>query len=901
MCMPTKKKIVIIKRKYKFLKLQKNRKEPIAGSWQDNTTMKKDNTSYNYGLLTGKTNNITVIDLDTDKWDNNHKFIKTFGKDYIKLFNTRIHKTPGGGYHLIYKYDPDIKQTQNKKYNIDVRSDGGYIVDEGNTINDEKYNNLKYTIYNNSSIKNIPESLKTFLLDNILTSKSTQKTKEGKKQDNTFEPSTIKFYATPDQIDKILIKIKQKYFDDNIEWHKFTHMCKLFNIKDKWDTLSKTGTGYNRAKNMKIWDTIKPINYVKQIFKDCKIILPDTYETMLYKPTEPDINQPNEIINRNKLGQKKQKNMFEPQDKDYIKIEKISEDIVIIKSDTGTGKTTLFTHYCLKTQPKVLSICARTSLVDAQHQVFCNSGIHCLHYKTDKILKYNSAVTTIDSLNKCSILIEDIHEYVVFIDEANSLVEYLATVDYIKDIENKFNMFLYILKHCKKVIMVDADISDVIFRLTDYLQRSTKYIINQYKHNQGVPTEEYDDIDKIIADINTRDKYMVACDSKRIAQYIFLHTGKKGILIHSGKDNKLPEGTTLDDYDCVIFTPAIVYGLDSTMRRHVYAIMKTRTISPRHMLQQISRCRDITKLHFFFGSKKSTYPKYNSYKECHDIVNTTWKKGKNIYDIDNFEAEKLFNKIYRDVEYKKDAYDTNKPIHLKLLLKDRGFILDETVEPIIKPTMNAKQIKNAVLEYELSKLDLNDVNVKDKNEKYLGGLTIEQLEQIPEIFVDDHLLTSYFLVNKFYKLVNDDRAIEDINETNKDKNDFVIKKFMSQANRMIFLEKFKKKVNYQFKDNCDIYVPEFDTMDFTKEIDDYKSIFRCQSFKPIEINDRYDCENIIYKMTRQIYGDLFRGKKIKVNNKNRYRYHINDEYNALRIYDKIQEFQKINNKSICMF
>ena len=118
---------------------------------------------------------------------------------------------------------------------------------------------------------------------------------------------------------------------------------------------------------------------------------------------------------------------------------------------------------------------------------------------------------------------------------------------------------------------------------------------------------------------------------------------------------------------------------------------------------------------------------------------------------------------------------------------------------------------------------------------------------------------------------------------------------------MIFLEKLKKKVNYQFKDNCDIYVPEFDTMDFTKDIDDYQSIFRTRSFKPIEINDKYDCENIIYKMTRQIYGDLFCSKRIKINNKNRYKYFINLGYKPLYIYSKIQEFQKINNKPICMF
>ena len=80
------------------------------------------NYNHNVGLLTGKINGITCIDLDF--YDNdksfdkeNNKFIKTFGmpsNDNKYIFNTFTNITPKGGYHLVFEYDEDIRQTQTK-------------------------------------------------------------------------------------------------------------------------------------------------------------------------------------------------------------------------------------------------------------------------------------------------------------------------------------------------------------------------------------------------------------------------------------------------------------------------------------------------------------------------------------------------------------------------------------------------------------------------------------------------------------------------------------------------------------------------------------------------------------------------------------------------------------------
>lgn len=79
----------------------------------------------NIGIVTGKISGITVVDIDTKgetvvDW-------KSFPQTYTV-------KTPSGGYHLYYQYDPEIKQTANtypQFPHVDIRNDGGYVVGAG--------------------------------------------------------------------------------------------------------------------------------------------------------------------------------------------------------------------------------------------------------------------------------------------------------------------------------------------------------------------------------------------------------------------------------------------------------------------------------------------------------------------------------------------------------------------------------------------------------------------------------------------------------------------------------------------------------------------------------------------------------------------------------------------------
>jgi hypothetical protein len=79
-------------------------------------------TAHQIGVPTGETNNLDVLDIDPRKggdafWEEN------------RLPLTRMHRTPSGGHHLLFRHAPGLRCSAGRiAPGIDVRADGGYIV-----------------------------------------------------------------------------------------------------------------------------------------------------------------------------------------------------------------------------------------------------------------------------------------------------------------------------------------------------------------------------------------------------------------------------------------------------------------------------------------------------------------------------------------------------------------------------------------------------------------------------------------------------------------------------------------------------------------------------------------------------------------------------------------------------
>jgi hypothetical protein len=971
------------------LKVIKNSKRPAFTEKKNNTTKKqytwkilkpeeKINNDFlmssNWGIICNKKNGILGVDLDCYKWSpefgchKSDEFYKKFGKDYIKRFNTYTQKTPTGGIHLVFLYDKDLNQTESTKNckfgtGIDIRNGhddnilgGGYLVGAGSVYKDKEGNIKKYELINDVAPNKMPEDLKLWLLENIYTAQEDIKNKKkNKSKIEKIEESIIKhvykYKISDEELEEEIIKnLPKSYLEDYGDWFKFTSAMKTLDKYELWQKICKKYSGYDENNNNKIWQSINiksskyPLNYyVEHIFKIAKKY--KLLKFVKYKPVPEDKKKPNKIINRKKLAHYENEN--EKDEPIKLELNKKNNNSVI-QADTGTGKTTLFKKEIQN--KKFISIVSRVSLGKEQYHNFNQNGIDCVFYANCWPDSGDSVITTIDSILCCNRIIEDIKNYTIFIDEFNSVLEYIIQADTcLKNTRAKcWKYLIHILKNAKNFVCVDADISELCFILLDYIGRPYNFIKNEYKHNNNVEAKEVYSIEDFIKIIKGKKKYMVACDSKKAAEYIYLETGKQAKLLTASTD-KL-EDETLDDYDKIIFSPSIIYGLDSSINRPVFCYHKENTISPPNMVQQIARCRDIKKLYFCFQKKQFTPVKFNTKEECDDYYLELYNYGNEFFDPleqENNNNEKIFFEMLKYYYYKMDAYNSNKACHFKLIIEKRGFILNSKNKETKKITKDiAEDIKNKVMDFKLENFNIDSAQVQEFNEKYLGNLSKVQLLEFKDLFIEDGLandvfkLKAYFeygtknqpLFNaqKEYNNLEDDDIIrkettaenmanyldceEMYNKVN-EQEDMKIKKIQTNKFKCYLIDKFKYMTGYKeigrniltiqnAKDeepkdekkynlmNCDKELNEEQKKKFIKA---YKLVFNYRGKKDPELNNKYDYEKFIYNMMKKHFGSQLFNKPIKKRDgtKVKYVYSINYDADILKYCKKLANYQRI--------
>lgn len=840
----------------------------------------------NSGIPTGKEyNNIIVVDLDFYKDDfyndDDNLFIKTF-KNFVELFNTYTVKSPNNGYHLYFEYDEDIKQTSNEKLKIDIRSDGGYIVAPYSKID-----NKTYDIINDVKIKKIPKNLKDFLLNNLYTIEQKIKNEKKYKLNKTVIKNNFKYNITKDELKEIIYKLPDKYWSNNDEFLKFTTFCKIFDIQDLWDEINKTKPKYNYENNInKYWNTCKTeynliIDEILYSMNGKKDKNNKSIEGQLiinyckYKPILKNVIKPDKEINKKKLGYD-----FFNNEKDYI-----------IKSDTGTGKTTSFKHYIKKINKPFISIVSRVSLGQEQYNTFSKFNIDCKFYKYEnEFIQNDNIIIQVDSIRKLYNI--DFSNYIIFLDEYNSIIEYLICSDTLHKTRYLiYNKFLRILKKCNQIISVDADINDISFEYFKNLNR-TNYIFikNNYLHNSGVKAEEIKTISLMLKKVKEYNEYLICVDSANSAELIKKELNDNDVIVIIGGDDQY---YNLDEHKKIIFSPKIIYGIDSTMKRPVFVYYKEHTIDPTHYLQQIARCRNITHLYYTFLKKKFINIDYT----LNDVKDEIYKQ--NLLGLRYFEDEANKN-IYNQYEkllckyiYNHKCYISNKFSHFNLLLDKRGFIRLNKNNKSKKYLKCDSKLRNELKQYKIDNFDIN--NYTKLNE--ILKIPIDDVDYYKEYFIDKFKLQKHFNIMRFINKNKGDleNEIENIKE-------MAVKKITSTKAQMVYLYKLKKYCNNDdFKDITINKKIDNGTLKILKE--EYDIIFRNRD-KSKWTNNKI-VQKFLIKIYRGLFGnDIIKSESIKEYNENKKRittqkYYINDDsYNEhLNLY----EYRKNNNNNVDLF
>lgn len=280
------------------LEFHKNGKKKKA----DNTTFPKgwnktkislydDRYTKYRAVLTGRINNIIVVDFDTPK-NNELDGIKFYHDNYDLFKDTFIEKSISGkGFHVYYKYNPLLKSMTR------INGDNGLSID----ILNEKGNNTSNmciigTPLNDNEIQDMPEEVITLFGFNINNTNDTNDTNEIEDNIETFNFE----YEDLEKVKSLVEILTIKESDNRTSWINIG-LC-LFNIlEDKkeafniWDRFSRLSKKYNASEIQEQWNSFKvnnkTIRSLKYYCKEYKIkfnLWKDEYNT---KDKDLDINK----------------------------------------------------------------------------------------------------------------------------------------------------------------------------------------------------------------------------------------------------------------------------------------------------------------------------------------------------------------------------------------------------------------------------------------------------------------------------------------------------------------------------------------------------------------------------------------------------------------------------------
>ena len=470
------------------IKLRLNSKTPI-NKWGDtrNHFESVDATKFNVGLPCCAVNNMFVLDIDNK--DNGMEEFNKYTTQHGEP-DTLTVKTPSGGMHYYFNVKTDnhdlnyvIKQvcyTRSKLggVGIDIRSNKGYVVAPPSSINGHSYEIVK-----DVDICDIPLSLADYLLElslnsswkhNVVTTTTSTKT-----QFEMGEHLHKQYHYEIEDADvlKLLNMLGNDYVDNFELWFKITTILKGLNKHELWKKWSKGSSGYNSFNNKDYWKLARPIidiNYVVHILRNDGLLERRERCRKIEYVQKYKIYEPLTVDNFycKKIDDSKQyvSDIWHYQDFEEF-------DTIIIKSCTGTGKTTATAQHVeqyLKQHPQCnfLTLTTRTTLSDQHANSFSN--INLQHYQqVSNIAEIERLTLCLNSLHKLALDTNELEEYVVYIDEIASFLEFTHNDTLDNNIHTVYGMLMHIMKHAKKVIVSDALINDNVITFLKHREINT--------------------------------------------------------------------------------------------------------------------------------------------------------------------------------------------------------------------------------------------------------------------------------------------------------------------------------------------------------------------------------------------------------------------------------------------
>ena len=620
-------------------------------------------------------------------------------------------------------------------------------------------------------------------------------------------------------------------------------------------------------------------------------------------------------------SEKKQIQIF-----DY-NFEKLKNQIYIIKSHTGSGKTTAMSHIRKIAKNENLlvhSIGSRKSLVN-----FHSKTLNLEYYENLKDDKnfFGDLAIQLDSIMRDVINTKD--KYILFLDELNSLISHLknplSTMK--KERLNLMTKLFKLINDAEFVFGVDADCSTSMLKfLKANTTKPITFFLNEFKPKDKCDVILNTDVttikNKIINAINQNTPIFVGSDSltklqEEILIPIIEHFKddkkiSKRIKFFSSLHGDRDEMTNADVLkDCFVFvTPCVTYGVDFNYEAEVFGVYYGNSINALSCCQQIARIRKPISINLYFG-KDSVVPQFPSYEKFEEFYSDTTNNHIILKQLDiniQIDFEGILLKSYRQYVFESEYLEKrfmNLKFHVCDILTGKGH---KIINNIASKKLKTEKGDKCTYTLELLKKALNDEikadRMVDELQKMLSfiipDLPLQKLieekknnllyEQIFNMLLDSSTRTAFFNY-KYYKY----NSIDQI-KANLEKRDADISYHVEKSShfKLFLVKTLAEKLNVDIF-NFDM-TPEYGEDKTCGEIPDYS-----QFVKPFQLRgkiyegklNKVEHYKFLMNMAYSCFGDIMRPMRKKINGKE-YKYKV---FCGVSTFDKILA----ESKNVFMF
>lgn len=496
------------------------------------------------------------------------------------------------------------------------------------------------------------------------------------------------------ELKKILNRLPNEYGTNRSKWLQVAYVCKFsgqWKIFDEWS--KKYKACYDKIDNKKIWNSL----LMPQL--DCNYLINIVNSKRKTPYTLINGVRPFKPLDTITLPEMTK---LQPINIKYIPeqiFDDTKHDSIFIKSMTGTGKTTWCASFA-KAHPtlNILLISHRISLATQHMVTFKRYGIKVGSYS--KLSK-----TELNNRKRLAIVINsivklentDFSNTIVFLDEISDLIAYVMDANILDKIRICIiGKLVQMIKTCKYLVAVDADISDLVFTFVKGLRKSPVFIHNTYKNCTDIKAYQYLDenafIQKMKESIDNDEPHAACFDSvMALETYRGIldpkYDNKRFVWVSSKEGDKKEDVNILWKGKFVYHSPVYTVGpsFDNEVAQDVFAVIYNRqSIGPLGVVQQIARTRKIRNLYYCIRMRQRTM-KFKTISDVktyyqknieqhkvllHDLglIDNSDPSEQKIYD--NNVAETFYcHKFYRD------TFVANFHYHLQCLLKAKGYTI----------------------------------------------------------------------------------------------------------------------------------------------------------------------------------------------------------------------------------